>query len=212
MRFFKKFATLAVCAVMTVSTAMSMTVSATDTTEQPTLLSESANDTITVINSICAFYDNYAVTQVGNGSCWAACILSVLKYHDFRTTETFESIYTRANRLTGSNMSVGDSIITSKMQVVVNNYLGMDNVPWRQMLDGMIYKHIGANEPLIGRYQSGQNTFHDVVIYGFEGKRLDNGFFYIEKFRIMDPWTGTCKTINMYDYTWDGFYCYTNLC
>lgn len=210
MKMTKRIAVMAVCAVMALSTTMSVTASAIDTNEQITSVSESTNTTITVINSISG-YSNYAVKQEGSGSCWAACILSVLKYHDYRTTETFEDIYRQANRLTGSNMSVGDGISTSKLNVVINNYLGMNDVPTDQMSDRKIYNHIGANEPLIGRYRESANNLHDVVIYGFEGIETGYGLFMIKKFRIMDPWTGTCKTIDYYEFNWDGFYCYTNL-
>ena len=207
MKMTKRIAAMAVCAVMTLSTAMSVTASSIDTSEQLTSISESANATITVINSI-SNYSKYAVKQIGDGSCWAACILSVLKYHDYRTTETFETIYTRANRLTGSNMSVGDTILTSKMPVIINDYLGMSNLG--SIGSEEIYNHIAANEPLIGSIAQGNNLNHLVVIYGFEGIEV-NGILHVENFRIMDPVTGTCSTINLYDYYWTAFYGYSSL-
>lgn len=210
MKMTKKLAALATCAVMTLSTAMSVTASAMmDTNEQNVSISETANDTYTVINSL-GVYDNYAVTQVGNGSCWAACILSVLKYHDYRTTETFETIYTRANRLTSSHMSVGDAIATSKLPVVISNYLGMNAITSHNITNEQIYNHIAAQEPLIGCYYVDSNTNHDVVIYGFEGQMI-NGKLYITHYRIMDPSTGICSTIYRYDYLWTGYYGYSNL-
>jgi len=158
MRLTKKITALAVCAVMTASTAMSISASAIDTVEQPISTSETSNVEYTVIDSISG-YNRYAVQQTGNGDCWAACILSVLKYHDYRTTETIETIYTRANRLTGSNMSVGDTILTSKLTVVINNYLGMDGASYLD--DQMIRNHIAADEPLILKIDVGSNLYHD---------------------------------------------------
>ena len=81
MKMTKRIAAMAVCAVMTFSTAMNVTASAIDTNEQSTLISESANDTITVINSISS-YNNYAVTQIGSGSCWC-CICCVQETEHF---------------------------------------------------------------------------------------------------------------------------------
>lgn len=211
MRLTKKIMTLAVCAVMTISTAaISVTASAMDKTEQLTSISESANEPFTIIKSITG-YSNYAVQQEGNGSCWAACILSVLKYHDYRTTETFEDIYKQANRLTGSNMSVGDALPISKLPVIISHYLGMSKIT---SSDGyyyeQIYNHLVADEPLIGIIDNGNNTYHAVVIYGFEGTAF-NGEVYTTYLRIMDPQTGTCSTIRYSGRTWAAFYGYSNL-
>lgn len=213
MKMTKRIVAMAACAVMALSTTMSVTASAIDTNEQITSVSESANTAITVIDSISG-YSNYAVKQEGSGSCWAACILSVLKYHDYRTTETFETIYARANRLTGSNMSVGDTILTSKLPVVINNYLGMDGAS--DLDDQMIRNHIAADEPLILKIDVGSNLYHDVVIYGYEAVERTDGLFFIKKYRIMDPWTGTCSTVDLYNYnnnfcTYGGYYYYSDL-
>lgn len=212
MKMTKRLLTMAACAVMTASTAMGVTTSAVDTSEQSVSIS-AANASYTVIDSISG-YSNYAVKQVGDGSCWAACILSVLKYHDSRPTETFETIYARANRLTGSNMSVGDVISTSKLQVVVNDYLGMNGAS--DLNDQMIRNHIAADKPLILRIYIGSNLYHNVVLYGYEAVERTDGFFYINKYRIMDPWTGTCSTVDVYEYnnnvcTYGGYYYYSDL-
>lgn len=210
MKMTKRIAAMAACAVMALSTTMSVTASAIDTSEQITSVSESTNTTITVINSISG-YSNYAETQIGS-SCWASCILSVLKYHDYRTTETLETIYTRANRLTSSNMSVGDGISPSKLPVVISDYLGMSSISPYSLHFDEIYNHIAAKEPLIGVINSGGGNKHTYVIYGFEGyKYTSSGSLYITKFRVMNPTDGTCSTITMDNYSWDSFYAYSNL-
>lgn len=206
----KRIAAMAACAVMTLSTATSVTASAIDTNEQITSISESANTPLTIIKSISG-YSNYAVQQEGNGSCWAACILSVLKYHDYRTTETFEDIYRQANRLTGSNMSVGDVLAISKLPVIISHYLGMSKIT---SSDGyyyeQIYSHLVSDEPLIGIIDNRNNTYHAVVIYGFECSEI-NGEHYTTYLRIMNPWTGTCSRVLYREFTWAAFYGYSNL-
>ena len=210
MKMTKRIAAMAACTVMTLSTAMSVTVSAMDTTEQFTSISESANAPLTIIKSISG-YSNYAVQQEGDGSCWAACILSVLKYHDYRTTETFEDIYRQANRLTGSNMSVGDAIATSKLPVIISHYLGMSKITSSYgYYYEQIYSHLVADEPLIGIINNGNNTYHAVVIYGFEGSEF-NGEHYTTYLRIMNPSTGTCSKVLYRDFTWAAIYGYSNL-
>ena len=210
MKMTKRFMTMAACAIMTFSTAMSVTASATNINEQPTLISESANAPITIIKSISG-YSNYAVKQEGGGSCWAACILSVLKYHDYRTTETFEDIYRQANRMTGSNMSVGDAITTSKLPVIISYYLGMSKITSSNVYyEKQIYSLLVADEPLIGIIDNGNNTYHAVVIYGFEGSEI-NGEHYTTFLRIMNPTEGTCSRVLYRDFTWAAFYGYGNL-
>ena len=49
MKMTKRLMAMAACAIMTFSTAMSVTASATNINEQPTLISESANAPITII-------------------------------------------------------------------------------------------------------------------------------------------------------------------
>ena len=211
MKMTKRLMAMATCAVMTLSTAMSVKASAMDTTEQLTSMSESANTTITVINSISG-YSNYAVTQIGSGSCWAACIMSVLKYHHPYTRVTFQDIYNTANGLTGSNMSVGDTISTNNLPVVIDSYLGMSNLisTYDPLTTDEVYNHIGANEPLIGIVNNGNNTYHAVVIYGFEGKET-NGVLSIEKLRIMNPTYGICTTVNVNEWIYGWCYGYSNL-
>ena len=212
MKMTKRLMTMALCAVMTASTAMSVTASAIDTSEQSVSIS-AANESYTVIDSISG-YSNYAVTQIGNGSCWAACIMSVLKYHHPNTRVAFQDIYNTANRLAGTNLSVGDAIPTNSLSLVVNDYLGMDDAS--DLNDQMIRNHIAADEPLILRIYVGSNLDHDVVLYGYEAVARTDGFFYINKYKIMDPWTGTCSTMDLYNYngnfcTYDGYYYYSDL-
>lgn len=210
MKMTKRIAAMAACAVMTLSTAMSVTASAIDTTEQLTSISESANAPITIIKSISG-YSNYAVTQIGSGSCWVACIMSVLKYHSPSTRVTFQDIYNTANRLTGSNMSVGDVISTNNLPVVINNYLGMNKITSSDgYYNEVIYNHLVADEPLIGIIDNGNNTYHAVVIYGFEGTEI-NGGHYMAYLRIMNPTNGICSTVQYSSKTWTTFYGYSNL-
>lgn len=208
----KKILTMAMCAVISTSSAVGMVAQAIGETENAMAVFESQMsydiiDTCSNINSKCA------VKQPGVYGCWAACIMSVIMYNNSSARPTFQNIYDQANfLLPNRNLSVGDGIVPNDMDIVVSNYFFM-NTKKQALTDNQIIdsiNHARTNKPIIGVYTSNGN-YHAVVIYGYKGVYYSNyGLKVVTDLYVMNPTDGTFETIPYNSDVWERMYYYSN--
>ncbi len=146
--------------------------------------SVAANVTYTIGN-----YSYYAETQVGN-SCWASCILSVIKWNNSTAGITLSDIYAQTNRLCSLKLSVGDAAPTSAASVITNYYLGT-TYKNSALTDSQVINHLVNNQPIIGIFTGSASTYHNMVIYGYERDANMNIIYYY----VMNPQTGTTERV-----------------
>ena len=202
-KFTRKLMAIMACMAITVPTKVYSNTFAIDT--EKTVITNSSTDTVTYKSPVYIDYLDYCEKQIGK-SCWASCILSMIRYNNSVAGITLSDIYDRANRLCSLHLEVGDPIQTSAFEVTANYYLGT-SFKSSILTDDELVNHLINKEPVIAIVHQAGNVYHCVVIYGCFFDENNNVAGYYD----MNPTTGTTEIVFKDKFAWSASIYYKNL-
>lgn len=205
MKMTKRFAAMAACAVMTITSMVGMSASASDATINDNYVVSEVEQNDNGIARIAAGSKTLSVTvtkQEKSNWCWAACTQAVLNYNGESVSQTDIVTYVK-----GSELNEGGKV--SEMASALNHFLDVTTYSgYTGTIKGYskIVTKIKLSKPVIlaGHYtlNSGATSDHAMLCYGYSSQNSDELKLYVKSPTTTgtDTITLTCSDENATSY------------